>query len=180
MKEHQDIGFNSSAGNAAYENLHSLNKEVKSNSKVVKITSAEEIQSEADSFLVNGKTPLAKEVSISSYQNAAELFRLFVKNGEYVYARSSDIIMIESCDHLVKVYIAVGGKIKKAIRHNTLKDFLSQLPLAQFVRIGRFCAVNIDRLSGGNCNDQTFEFDFNLSIKLAHSVSHTVFAHIGR
>jgi hypothetical protein len=108
------------------------------------------------------------------------LFRLFVKNGEYVYARANDIIMIESCDHLVKVYLGINSKAKLTVRHNTLKDFLLQLPRLQFIRISRFCAVNILRLSGGNCNEQTFEFDFTISIKLAHCVSHKVFSTIGK
>jgi hypothetical protein len=108
------------------------------------------------------------------------LFRLFVKNGEYVYARPDDIFMIESCDHLVKVHLGTGGKVKLTIRHSTLKDFLSQLPEDQFVRIGRFCAINIFRLSGGNCNRQVFEFDYNISIKLKHAVSNTVFTCIGK
>lgn len=180
MKAHQPTDFNSSAEDASYENLPFFNNEVKTNYKIVQISNTGEILSKAEPFLVNDETAVTKEVSISSNQNLPELFRLVVKNGEYVYAKAHDIIMIESCDHLVKVYVAIGGKIKKTIRHNTLKDFLSQLPLTQFVRIGRFCAVNIDRLSGGNSNEQTFEFDFNLSIKLAHSVSHTVFARMGK
>jgi len=65
------------------------------------------------------------------------------------------------------------------MRHNTLKDFLSQLPQTYFLRIGRFCAINIQRLTGGNCNNQVFEFDFKISIKLKHSVSHTVFSNLG-
>ncbi|HEY5772837.1 MAG TPA: LytTR family transcriptional regulator DNA-binding domain-containing protein [Chitinophagaceae bacterium] len=112
-------------------------------------------------------------------QYSDNLFRLFVKHFEYVYARPYDIIMIESCDHLVKVYVGVDGKAKLTMRHNTLKDFLSQLPQTYFLRIGRFCAINIQRLTGGNCNNQVFEFDFKISIKLKHSVSHTVFSSLG-
>ncbi|HEY6505770.1 MAG TPA: LytTR family transcriptional regulator DNA-binding domain-containing protein, partial [Chitinophagaceae bacterium] len=107
------------------------------------------------------------------------LFRLFVKHFEYVYARPNDIIMIESCDHLVKVYVGVGERAKLTLRHNTLKDFLSQLPATHFLRIGRFCAINIQRLTGGNCNEQVFEFDFKISIKPKHFVSHSVFTNIG-
>jgi hypothetical protein len=88
--------------------------------------------------------------------------------------------MIESCDHLVKVYLGICNEAKLALRHNTLKDFLIQLPQSQFLRIGRFCAVNISRLSGGSCNEQTFEFDFKISVKLTHSVSHKVFSAIGK
>ena len=110
----------------------------------------------------------------------SDLLRLFVKKGEYVYARPCDIVMLESCDHLVKVYLLYGDKVKKAVRNNTLKDFLFQLPGKQFVRIGRFCAINVDRLSGGNYNDQTFEFDFRVSIKLKHTIPYTVFNAIGK
>ena len=112
-------------------------------------------------------------------QYSDSLFRLFVKHFEYVYVRPNDIIMIESCDHLVKVYVGIEGKAKLTMRHNTLKDFLLQLPKTHFIRIGRFCAINIKRLTGGNCNEQVFEFDFKISIKLKHSVSHTVFSSIG-
>jgi DNA-binding LytR/AlgR family response regulator len=114
---------------------------------------------------------------VPQYSN--NLFRLFVKHFEYVYVRPNDIIMIESCDHLVKVYVGVDGKAKLTMRHNTLKDFLSQLPQTHFLRIGRFCAINIQRLTGGSCNEQVFEFDFKISIKLKHSVSHSVFSRIG-
>jgi len=107
------------------------------------------------------------------------IFRLFVKHFEYVYVRPNDIIMIESCDHLVKVYVGVGEKARLTLRHNTLKDFLSQLPPTLFLRIGRFCAINIQRLTGGNCNEQIFEFDFKISVKLKHPVSHSVFSSLG-
>ncbi len=113
-------------------------------------------------------------------ENKTNLFRLFVKNGEYVYARPDDIIMIESCDHLVKVHLAINGQVKKAVRNNTLKDFLLQLPKDQFTRIGRFCAVNIARLSGGNCKEQTFEFDFKILVKLKRALSQSYFANIGK
>ena len=114
-----------------------------------------------------------------SPQYADNIFRLFIKHFEYVYARPKDIIMIESCDHLVKVYLGVGDKAKLTMRHNTLKDFLSLLPSTDFLRIGRFCAINTQRLTGGNCNEQVFEFDFKISVKLKHSVSHSVFLSLG-
>lgn len=107
------------------------------------------------------------------------VFRLFVKHFEYVYARPDDIVMIESCDHLVRVYVGIGETAKLTLRHNTLKDFLAQLPSGSFFRIGRFCAINMRRLTGGNCNDQVFEFDYKISIKLKHFVSHSVFTSIG-
>jgi len=120
------------------------------------------------------------EVQQTTFANSGTLFRLFVKNGEYIYARPSDIIMIESCDHLVKVYLGIVGKVKLTIRHGTLKDFLSQLPQCQFMRINRFYAINVLRLSGGNSNGQIFEFDFEVSIKLKHFISHSVFRSIGK
>lgn len=107
------------------------------------------------------------------------IFRLCIKNGEYVYARANDIIMIESCDHMVKVYLGIDNKVKLTTRQNTLKDFLIKLPSAQFIRIGRFCAINIQRLSGGNCNKQTFEFDYKISIKPKHAVPNKIFTVIG-
>lgn len=113
-------------------------------------------------------------------QDPGDLFRLSVKNSEFIYARPNDIIMIESCDHLVKVYVAADGKAKLTIRRTTLKDFLLQLPLEQFIRISRFCAVNIHRLSGGNCTDQTLEFDFKISLKPKHTIPRSVFGNIGK
>ncbi|MBO9205454.1 MULTISPECIES: LytTR family DNA-binding domain-containing protein [Niastella] len=107
------------------------------------------------------------------------LLQLFVKKGEYIYARPADIVLIESCDHLVQVYIAYGEKAKRAVRNGTLKDFLLQLPQHQFVRLSRFCAVNLDRLSGGNYNQQVFEFDFRVSIKLKHTLPVSAFKTIG-
>ena len=123
--------------------------------------------------------PVALPVPVVEPPRSEDIFRLFVKHFEYVYARPNDIIMIESCDHLVKVYVGVGEKAKLTLRHNTLKDFLSKLPATHFLRIGRFCAINIKRLTGGNCNEQVFEFDFKISLKLKHFVSHTVFSNIG-
>ena len=107
------------------------------------------------------------------------IFRLCIKNGEYVYARANDIIMIESCDHMVKVYLGIDNKVKLTTRQSTLKDFLLKLPSLQFIRIGRFCAINIQRLSGGNCNKQTFEFDYKISIKPKHAVPNKIFTIIG-
>lgn len=151
------------------------------------------VKSKSGQLLINrGKRLFLKEVpNLSDNRAQAEilkipnhnpenLFRLFVKKGEYVYARPNDIIMIESCDHLVKVYVAVEGKVKLTTRYNTLKDFLSQLPESHFIRLGRFCAINIKRLTGGNCNEQIFEFDFKISIKLKHTVSHAVFSGFGK
>lgn len=113
-------------------------------------------------------------------KNPDFLFKFFVKNGEYAYAKPDDIVMIESCDHLVIVHLAFGETLKKTIRHNTLKDFLLLLPKDQFIRIGRFCAINMQRLSGGSCKNQTFEFDFKFSIKLKHAISNTIFNAIGK
>lgn len=201
MKEHQHISIkrseldNSTPQNATDDNLQSLNnKEVKSESKIIRLSDKEEINRDAEIFLFKRREAKIKnessdllvqnnpetKTSATPYQNVANLFRLFVKNGEYVYARPNDIIMMESCDHLVKVYLAFNDKIKKTIRHNTLKDLLLQLPQDQFMRIGRFCAVNIHRLSGGNCNEQTFEFDFRVSIKLKHDISQAAFGNIGK
>ena len=118
--------------------------------------------------------------SIKQCEKSIGIFRLFVKNGEYVYARPYDIVLIESCDHMVRIHLAVSGKLKKTVRHNTLKDFLLQLPKEHFIRIGRFCAVNTSRISGGSFNDQTFEFDFGISIKLKHPISHATFSSIGK
>ncbi|MEP7109465.1 MAG: LytTR family DNA-binding domain-containing protein [Ferruginibacter sp.] len=180
---------------AAYDNLQSQNnREIQGEARVLPIISELPVKNCAVNLLVNrNDSKITKEnsdfllrnnpetkTSVTSYQNTTNLFRLFVKNGEYVYARPNDIIMIESCDHMVKVYLASNDKIKKTIRHNTLKDFLLQLPQDQFMRIGRFCAINILRLTGGNCNEQTFEFDFKVSVKLKHAISNTAFTTIGK
>ena len=108
------------------------------------------------------------------------LFRLFVKNGEYVYARPEDILLIESADHLVRIYFQIDGKVRKAVRANTLKHFLEQLNNVTFLRLGRFCAINTSRISGGNFNEQCFEFDFKVSIRLAHALPLNVFSSIGK
>jgi hypothetical protein len=201
MKEPQNVSIkerepeSSTRGNGTCDNLQSANdKDVKSESKIIQIPGDGVIKYGTEKFSVNGRETqstektsnfslqnnLEIEISQTTCQNPKDLFRLFVKNGEYAYARPNDIVMIESCDHMVKVYVAFNEKIKKTVRHNTLKDFLLQLPKEQFLRISRFCAVNIYRLSGGNCNDQTFEFDFRVSIKLKHSISQAAFGNIGK
>lgn len=116
---------------------------------------------------------------IEDFNRFPGLLRLYVKNGEYIYARPNDIIMIESCDHLVKVYLAYGETVKKAIRNNTLKDFLKQLP-EYFIRISRFCAINIHRISGGSFSQQLLEFDFNVTLKPKHTISLNILNKIGR
>jgi DNA-binding LytR/AlgR family response regulator len=109
-----------------------------------------------------------------------DLIRLFYKRGEFVYARPDDIVMIESSDHLINIYIVHEDKIKKTVRTNSLKDFHAQLPGNQFLRIGRFCIINLKRLSGGNCKEQSFEFDFKVSIKLKHAIPPSWFSDIGK
>jgi len=199
MKEPQkpiaEREFDSSAqDNTTCNNLQFVNNnETKGEFKIIRTLNNRAVNHKAEKILGDGrKTQIPKKTSIflpqyidteipqATYQNFKDLFRLFVKNGEYVYARANDIVMIESCDHLVKVYLGINSMAKLTVRHNTLKDFLSQLPGAQFIRINRFCAVNILRLSGGNCNEQTFEFDFKISIKLTHSVSHMAFSALGK
>lgn len=176
-----------SSENAGCGNASLLNSDtVKAESKIIPIDGGEgdsklNTRKQSGENISRGTSTSKKFYSDPENDSVpGELFRLFVKNGEYVYARSVDIIMIESCDHLVKVHLGVGGKVKLTIRHNTLKDFLLQLPENQFMRIGRFCAINICRLSGGNCNRQVFEFDYTISIKLKHTVSNTVFTCIGK
>ena len=107
------------------------------------------------------------------------LFQLLVKHGEYIYVRSTDIILIESSNHWVKVHLAFDDQIKKTLRHDTLKNFLSLLSDSHFIRLGRFCAVNSYRLSGGNYNNQTFEFDFKLKVKLEHHLPNNIFNRMG-
>jgi DNA-binding LytR/AlgR family response regulator len=164
--------------------LKNLPASIKSNNTIYS-------KAEAASIFKPAEVPVFKKHSALLYKTLADekhvfnntaknLFRFFVKNGEHVYGRANDIIMMESCDHLVNVYLAVNDKIKKTIRSNTLKDFLSLLPADQFIRIGRFCAINIQRLSGGNFNEQTFEFDFKISVKLKHALSQHVFKKIGK
>ncbi|GEO11940.1 LytTR family transcriptional regulator DNA-binding domain-containing protein [Segetibacter aerophilus] len=187
-KRERDIDIYSGAGTSKFAS----NKKVKSSSSEIIINeefikskvrfSANKEQSQIPSIISNLllHDHSNEELSTTTYPNAKDLFRLFVKNGDYVYARPDDIVMMESCDHLVKVYVAFDDTIKKTVRANTLKDFLLQLPKTQFLRIGRFCAVNTRRLSGGNYNDQTFEFDFKVSIKLKHAISLAAFGTIGK
>lgn len=109
-----------------------------------------------------------------------DLLRLFVKRGVYAYARPKDIILIESCDHLVKIHLAFNYKTKTAIRNDTLKDFLFQLPQNLFLRVNRFCAINAERLSGGNYEEQILEFDFGIVVRPKHAISQAVFNTIGK
>jgi hypothetical protein len=200
MKEPQNTSINkgrfdsSLERNAPYDNLQPENNKEVRESKIVQILGSGVIKCSIEKNLLDGKEPeitkkasnfslqnnLETGIPQTAYQNPIDLFRLFVKNGEYLYARPNDIVMAESCDHLVKVYVAFNDKMKKTIRNSTLKDFLFQLPKEQFLRIGRFCAVNIYRLSGGNFNEQIFEFDFKISIKLKHPISQAAFGNIGK
>lgn len=195
MKEQNDIKLSTSRISASVygitlnRNKPSSNiKELKRHLQQIKLSDYK-VNEPALHSLTSIKNKTLKNVSPLSFSEEPELthnlasknlFRFFVKNGEHVYGRPNDIIMIESCDHLVNVYLAFNDKIKKAIRTNTLKDFLSLLPADQFTRIGRFCAINISRLSGGSFIDQTFEFDFRISVKLKHALSQHVFKNIGK
>ena len=121
----------------------------------------------------------SKEGAIKNPPLEPNLLQLFVKNGEYVYARANDIILIESNDHWIRVYLAFDDELKKTLRNDTLKNFLVTLENHSFLRIGRFCAVNTLRLSGGNCNEQTLEFDFKIKVKLQHAIPAKVFSSLG-
>lgn len=195
MNKYQELSINQSesdfavSANSNYTPLHYINKgDDKQVSKLIQLPDGGEIPANDEAISAKEKQKIAaKAGSIlnscytedASLATNSTLFRLFVKNGEYVYAKPQDILMIESCDHMVKVYLLANDKPKKAIRHNTLKDFLLLLPQQYFLRIGRFCAINTQRISGGNCNDQTFEFDFKISIKLKHALSQSAFSNIG-
>lgn len=187
----RSVGLNSStAGNGTYSNFKSQNNNsVETESKIIGIPNEEDKRSTEKFLVKDNNTKNSKRTSVQNQseadafeinQKSKDLFRLFVKNGEYVYARPNDIIMMESCDHLVKVYVAFSDKIKKTVRHDTLKDFLLQLPKTQFLRIGRFCAINTDRLSGGNYLEQILEFDFKITVRLKHPISQGAFGKIGK
>jgi len=112
---------------------------------------------------------------------SAHPFRLSVKDGEYTYAKPDDIIMIESRDHLTIVHVAQRlGKVKTTIRNSCLKNFLLDLPKNYFLRLNRFCAVNVNRLSGGSYHQQYLEFDYCIKVKPRQPLSHAVFNSIGR
>src|SRR4051794_18222855 len=47
---------------------------------------------------------------------SAQLLRLSIRDGEYIYAKPDDIIMIESSNHLTIVHVAQQvGKVKRTI-----------------------------------------------------------------
>ncbi len=175
MKQYQEIKNNKEPDSSVYKVDAFDNLQVLKNKKF-------ENNREEEIFLFKKQNESVKneEQLLLNHLDSKNLFRFYLKKGEHIYARPNDIIMIESCDHLVNVHLACNNKLKKAIRTNTLKDFLLQLPAGQFVRINRFCAINIHRLSGGNCKDQTFEFDFTFSIKLKHALPQTIFKNIGK
>lgn len=51
--------------------------------------------------------------------DTSDILRLFIKNGEFVYAHPRDIIMIESCDHLVcMMYLFHYGRARKTYKSN--------------------------------------------------------------
>ncbi|TDH19953.1 hypothetical protein EXU57_21990 [Segetibacter sp. 3557_3] len=109
------------------------------------------------------------------------LLRLSVKDGEYTYAKADDIIMIESSDHLTIVHVArQSGKVKRTIRNTCLKDFIAELPVNYFLRVNRFCAINLKRLSGGSYHGQYFEFDHCIVIKPKRPIAHAIFNSIGK
>lgn len=200
MKKQENIKNNMALNSSIYEislcnNLQPLdNKELNSQSKLIGLRKFKVYNKNTEPGSVKqAENQIIKKTSQLPFQNSFDeeplpadnlgcknLFRFFVKNGEHVYGRSNDIIMMESCDHLVNVYLALNDKLKKTIRANTLKDFLLLLPANQFIRISRFCAINIHRLSGGNWHEQTFEFDFNVSVKLKHALPQAVFKNIGK
>jgi DNA-binding LytR/AlgR family response regulator len=165
-----------------------MKSEVNNDPKKESLTEVEDQHSKTEPVLnIPGKEPLlnAPEKLIQPETSSKifykeNLIRLFYKRGEFIYVRPDDIVMVESSDHLVNIYIVHEDKIKKTIRSNSLKDFLTQLPENQFLRIGRFCIINLKRLSGGNCKEQTFEFDFKVSIKLKHAIPPSWFNEIGK
>jgi hypothetical protein len=122
-----------------------------------------------------------KKLKGNSEALSYHLLRLSIKDGEYTYAKADDIIMIESSDHLTIVHVAQQvGKVKRTIRASCLKDFLLHLPENCFLRVNRFCAVNLKRLSGGSYHQQFFEFDYCITVKPKHPISHAIFNSIGK
>ncbi len=112
--------------------------------------------------------------------DAPRLLRLSIKCGEYTYAKSNDIVMIESSDHFTVVHVAhQQGKVKTSLRNSCLKKVLQELPQDSFLRVNRFCAINLNRLSGGSYHQQFFEFDHCIKVKPRHPLSHAVFHSIG-
>jgi DNA-binding LytR/AlgR family response regulator len=112
---------------------------------------------------------------------SAHLLRLSIKGGEYTYAKANDIVMIESSDHFTVVHVAQQpGKVKTSLRNSCLKKVLSDLPKNSFLRVNRFCAINLERISGGSYHQQCFEFDHCIKVKPRHPLAHAVFQAIGK
>lgn len=191
MNKYQDAATNSSVSNSSVkeyinvDNIHQADNERHEAANEIAVT--KKITRVKSSAKKNWMNPLQTNYECEPSTDLVNqkislnnnILRLCIKNGEYVYARANDIIMIESCDHMVKVYLGIDNNVKLTTRQNTLKDFLLKLPSTQFIRIGRFCAINIQRLSGGNCNKQTFEFDYRISLKPKHTVPNKTFTVIG-
>lgn len=130
---------------------------------------------------VQGITSTIKKFAGDHEATSSHLLRLSIKDGEYTYAKAEDIIMIESSDHLSIVHVAQQeGKVKTTLRNSCLKDFLLDLPKNCFLRVNRFCAVNLYRLSGGSYHQQFFEFDHCIKVKPKHPLSHAIFNSIGK
>lgn len=109
------------------------------------------------------------------------LLRLSIKAGEYTYAKPDDIVMIESSDHFTVVHVVQQpGKVKTTLRNACLKKVLLDLSDSSFIRVNRFCAINLNRLSGGSYHQQSFEFDHCTIVKPKHPISHAVFNSIGK
>lgn len=131
------------------------------------------------------ETPEGNESPGPSPENnenqSPQLLRLSVKAGEYTYAKAEDIVMVESSDHFTIVHVAQRmGKVKTSLRNSCLKKVLMDLPGNIFQRVNRFCAVNVNRLSGGSYHQQCFEFDHCIIVKPKHPLSHAVFNAIGK
>jgi hypothetical protein len=121
MNKYQEFSINqiesdfAVSPNSNYAPLHCINKgDDEPVSKLIQLPDSGEIPTNVEAISTKEKQKKsAKARSIvhpcyteeASISTNSTLFRLFVKNGEYVYAQPQDILMIESCDHMVKVYL---------------------------------------------------------------------------
>jgi hypothetical protein len=105
--------------------------------------------------------------------------RLRMQTGEYLFAGSDDILLIETQGRYIKIYFDCCSEVKYALRECSLEKIFLHLPAGKFVRLCRFYIINMMRLKIADSPRGRVVFGTGLVVDLKHIVPCTAWNNIG-
>ena len=105
--------------------------------------------------------------------------RLRVQSGEYLFAGSDDILLIETQGRYIKIYFDCCNEVKFALRACSLEKIIVHLPPGKFVRLCRFYMINMMRLKVADSPRARVIFGGGLVVSLKHIVPHAAWNQVG-